>query len=367
MIEALGVRLAARLHDASSGASPGAVVKRLNSNSPWPFVIFFIIFLLCLPFLIYLSYTIGTVFPVLAIVTGQPKYESVPLEARDDAVGNGDDDDASKWQSPDAEVGGEPRSPPPTMTIRGLHRALYSISGVSSLLHALPTYIAVGSIRAVIYMALSSLRFLPGIVQEIIVSLLTLQLQTVCVHTVMTPPSSRMFWSRVPPFRRNLTATALPSLVLLVAVYLSVVVPLLLSGIWDTAALASTLSEISDAPQLLQSLPSAARVIGCCLLAIVSLAVFCIPAQAVLIRIQASLLPAPYQTIVPFDRSFGVSTAAADGVLSMREAWSSLAGSWRRLYLTYLQLFGLIVAGELAISLVAGLTVLLVSLIGNIV
>lgn len=60
-----------------------------------------------------------------------------------------------------------------------------------------------------------------------------------------------------------------------------------------------------------------------------------IPAQVVLTRVQASLLPGGKKTIVPFDRTFGMEKARERGYLTLMEAWASISGyEWVHIYTT---------------------------------
>ncbi|SCO01702.1 uncharacterized protein FFB20_11468 [Fusarium fujikuroi] len=61
-----------------------------------------------------------------------------------------------------------------------------------------------------------------------------------------------------------------------------------------------------------------------------------IPAYVVLVRVQASLLPADADTIIPFDRSFNgrIEPVVVGGLgyATVRDAWSSFSKSaWRRI------------------------------------
>ena len=71
------------------------------------------------------------------------------------------------------------------------------------------------------------------------------------------------------------------------------------------------------------------------------------PAHVVLIRKEASLLPAEDETIVPFDRTFGNRVVPGLTILSLRDAWKSFGcDAWRRVVMLHVKF--------LAITLVLG-------------
>lgn len=73
------------------------------------------------------------------------------------------------------------------------------------------------------------------------------------------------------------------------------------------------------------------------LVTIASAVLLVIPAEVILVRVQASLLPADADTIVPFDRSFGgkvePEVVTGRGYVDFQTAWVTFErASWVRLY-----------------------------------
>ncbi|KAI8625367.1 hypothetical protein F5Y19DRAFT_268766 [Xylariaceae sp. FL1651] len=151
--------------------------------------------------------------------------------------------------------------------------------------------------KVLITLPLRAIPVVPGPVWDIVVTLLTVQLQTVWVHVVITPPMAAPFWKRTVDFVTVFKATAVASVLYCAANELA------LLALWLTSQLLGmplTVADLQFGPsQLWKTIVS----LGV-MLAIKALAVT--PALVVLTRIQASLLPEGLETIIPVDRTFGV-------------------------------------------------------------
>lgn len=166
-------------------------------------------------------------------------------------------------------------------------------------------------------------------------------------HVVISKPSSKWWFSRVPSFRyilRVAPATAIWAL----AQELTVGLPAVLA------------KNLLDSPQagLVASPRSTGPVLAVTLLAIVAVAVatfvlIYIPAVVTLARVQASMLPETDEAIVPFDRTFdGKVVATADGGsgrLGLLDAWRTFGWVSRR---NLLKLLVQVFAFEMTIILV---------------
>ena len=186
-------------------------------------------------------------------------------------------------------------------------------------------------------------RFLPPIpilsagVSTLLASLALVQLSTAWVHIVMTTKSGRHFWQRLPPFKKTFNATARPVLLywlayqlcVWVTIALALVLDLELPGVWRPVEL----GDFDPAE------PRDGDAWRATLLAIVTLlwvAFIQLPAQVILIRVQASLLPVEDDTIVPFDRSFQGKVeplvVGGKGYVGIVDAWKTFSrAAWRRL------------------------------------
>ena len=158
--------------------------------------------------------------------------------------------------------------------------------------------------------------FLGQFAVNMLIAVLTANLQMAWVHIVISEPSSKRFYQRIPSFkdwRRIIPVAAFEYGVTLGAFYLPMMVTCGFSGLDDPAnfdlhasgAYVRAVASFSG-PALLSFLVS-------------------IPARAIFIRVAASMLPEDHEAIVPFDRSFGGKVVPAilggSGKLGIADAW----------------------------------------------
>lgn len=164
-------------------------------------------------------------------------------------------------------------------------------------------------------------------------TLATVQLSTAWTHIVITTPSPLQFWKRLPAFGKTFRATWLPVTAYWVATQITTLLPVLLGrafglGQWDPRH-PTSVPEYSG-----HAVWQSFLVI---LVTVASAVLLVIPAQVILVRVQASLLPADADTIVPFDRSFGgkvePEVVTGRGYVDFQTAWITFErASWHRLY-----------------------------------
>lgn len=288
-------------------------------------------FLVFAPVFVYISYTLGSVIPTLAMVedVSPPAYEPVALS---------DDGAPNKASSP-----GLPASAPLTSSLRATHRMLRSIDGFRSLFRG----IGLAAVLSLLSGTVESL-FAPivggfPLVGVILATLVLVQLEAAWVHIVISPPSPLAFWRRLPPFRRTAEATWRPVLTYGAALGVAQYVPELLKaalGIDDGS------SEPGRVPQWVQDGPVMAKLSAVFLVQLLLMLALVVPAQVALVRVQASLHAPEQDTIIPFDRSFGGKVDAAlvggKGYATMSEALSTFSKpAWIRLYGVYAKAFAL--------------------------
>lgn len=211
-----------------------------------------------------------------------------------------------------------------TASLRRVHALVRSLGSWRSVFHGLGTLIVVviatALLQAILAAPLYPLHLAP--LAAIPAHLALVQLHTVWVHVVITPPSRVPFWKRLPPFGKTFRATVRPIVLYAVAREVARGLPRL----------------IFLAPQA-QNSPLGLLFVPLVLLLWL---VVEIPAQIALVRIQASLLPPDEDPIVPFDRSFGgrvspvFSVGGAEGQggkthATLRDIWETLsrAAVWR--------------------------------------
>jgi len=295
-----------------------------------------------LPVMMMMNYTFQNIFPVLAMVEdpSPPAYEPVSLN----------DDTQSFVEDAAPKIANETgrRSMNDTLAVtssfRATFRAIRSIGGWISMFRGFACFLAmsVGSM----FVALTLSTFLPAIIAAPIGGVMFLQLYTTWVHIVISAPSAKSFWQRVPPLKTTFKATALPIALTFVAWEFShKLVPGLLANVlglnrWDSNN-PGTVPE-ADASDIWK-----AMVVF--ITAIVLKVFVTIPAQVVLARVQASLLPEEDETIIPFDRSFQGKLEPAivggKGYVTIKDAWATFSrASWIRLVKMYVKIFAVGVA-----------------------
>lgn len=288
-----------------------------------------------LPLFMTVNYTLQHVFPTLAIVEdpSPPAYE--PVSLNDDAQSLAEEnapvaDEAARGGSQARLV---------TSSVRSTYRTLTAISGFRSLFRGLACYFALTFASSVVFGILSS-TFVPSLIAAPISALALVQVYTAWTHIVISTPSSKTFWQRLPPFKKAFQATALPVVMFFFAKELSTFVPKML---------AYGMSMNLPNPKQPGVIPEGDKndiwkAVLVLLLALVMNIFLVIPTQVILTRVQASLLPDEDDTIVPFDRSFQGKVEPAivggKGFVTIKDAWQSFPrASWIRLVKLYVKIF----------------------------
>jgi len=180
-----------------------------------------------------------------------------------------------------------------------------------------------------------SIRFLPSllaILPQILLPLALVQLYTLWTHIVLTYPSTKSLWYRIPPFKATLRATG-PAL----AVFLAA-----------KALLRFALVSVYWNHHLRRRGILYPPFVGALILAAVCVEVIAlVPAHMVLTRVQASLLPADERTIVPVSEALrGGGNGGESEAVGMKEAWNTFEwGAWWKLGVLYAQVFVMVLFG----------------------
>ncbi|KAI5925244.1 putative ubiquitin conjugating enzyme [Camillea tinctor] len=300
----------------------------------WAWGVLFLDFIVFLPFFLVVNYTFQHVFSTLAIIEdpSPPAYE--PLSLNDDTQSFAED---NAPVADEAAAGGETRAV--TSSFRGIYRTLISVGGWRSLFRGGACWFAASMATAFLY-GIFTAAWVPALVAAPLSALALVQLYTAWTHIVISTPSPKRFWHRLPPFKKAFQATALPVVVYFLALELTSFLPKGLAYLigmttWD-ASQPGTIPE-GDVNDIWKAV----------IVLLVSLVLhifLVIPAQVVLTRVQASLLPEEDDTIVPFDRSFQSKVEPAivggKGFVSMIDAWKTFSrASWTRLVKLYLKIF----------------------------
>ncbi|KAK5998526.1 hypothetical protein PT974_00905 [Cladobotryum mycophilum] len=271
----------------------------------WGWIIFLIDALILIPVFIFVQYTITYVFPVFAIIENEnpPAYD--PIDISEDA-------------SP---------SPPLKRTLPSPKRLLKAHGGFRALFRGLFCAVAISVMTSFITLFYSNIPY--ATVASLVASLVLAQFSAAWVHIIITPQSPLPFWRRLPGFSRALTATWRPIILDWAAIQVAQLLPLalgLLMGVDFDDVRFAELANVSRISRIGNK--ETVYLTKCLIITLFStlLHIFAvIPAKVILIRIQASLLPAEQDTIIPFDRSFDgkVEPAVVGG-----RGWASISDAW---------------------------------------
>ncbi|KAI1092719.1 hypothetical protein F5B19DRAFT_453286 [Rostrohypoxylon terebratum] len=308
----------------------------------WGLGLIFLDILLFMPLILLVNYSLQHVFITLAIVEdpSPPAYEPVSLN-----------DDVQSFAEETAPLSDEAANAQPrliTSSLRSTYRTIKAVSGWRSLFRGIACYFFLGIATAFLYGILIG-TFIPSLLAAPVCAVALAQLYTGWTHIVISTPSSKTFWQRLPPFKKAFHATALPTCMYFFATELSTFVPRMLAY-----AMSMNLPDPKKPGVIPKGDVNDVWKGVILLLVALGLHVFLvIPTQVILTRVQASLLPDEDDTIVPFDRSFGGKVEPAivggKGFVTVKDAWQSFSrASWVRLVKLYVKIF----AVGLALALV---------------
>ncbi|KAI0158815.1 ubiquitin carrier protein [Pestalotiopsis sp. NC0098] len=316
----------------------------------WAFGIALIDVLIFLPFLLVVGYTFNNVFPVIAMIEdpSPPAYEPVSLNAETDSLA---EDMAAPVADESARGGQDTRAI--SSSFRSLHRTIKGISGWKSYFRGLGCWAALTVSTMFVYGIVSALPFIPAIVAAMISAIALVQLYCAWLHIVISNPSEKRFYQRLPPFRKAFQACALPTVIYFIALEMQSYIPKVLIGL-----MGMTTYDPSNPTQVPQPSASDSWKGFIVFLVTIALTVFVtIPAHVVLTRTQASLLPEEDETIVPFDRSFQGKLEPAiiggRGYVTIKDAWQTFSrASWIRLVKLYVKIFAATMAVYFGFALI---------------
>ncbi|KAI0802803.1 ubiquitin carrier protein [Xylaria sp. FL0064] len=304
----------------------------------WAWGIFAVNAIVFLPLFLIVTYTFQHVYPTLAIVEdpSPPAYDPVSLNEDGQSIAE------DGYITTDGAAAS--KTPAVTSSLRSTHRAVYAIAGWRSLFRGYGAYLFcnfVAAVAASVFIGVG----VPSFIAAPLVALAVAQPYAAWTHIIISTPSPKRFWQRLPPFKRTFKATAVPILLYVLASELASFLPrglaiLLHMNTWKPG-------QPNTLPQYQKD--DAWKGILVLLAALVVQVFLVIPTQVVLTRVQASFLPEDDDTIVPFDRSFGGKVEPAivggKGYVNMIDAWKSFSrASWVRLVKLYVKIFFIVVA-----------------------
>ncbi|KAI1764329.1 hypothetical protein GGR53DRAFT_324818 [Hypoxylon sp. FL1150] len=216
---------------------------------------------------------------------GPPAYEPVPFK---------DDPESEKLAkymdtTPSDEEGPVLQWRPTTSSLRSTYRLLRANRGWRGLWRGLDCAVVHGIFLGLITAAFRALPFGIDVVGFPVASLLTVQFGVAWTHSIIADADLSSFWHRLPPFGLAFRATALPTIVVMLATSVTNMIPTVVNG-------------LIPGNGVLQGLVMAGLWISFYIFLV-------IPAHVVLVRVRASLLPEGDRVLVPFDKALTLHRA----------------------------------------------------------
>lgn len=189
---------------------------------------------------------------------------------------------------------------------------------------------------------------------QFFISMLLATWQMAWVHIVISEPSPKRFYQRIPSYRKwiRIAPAVATETALTYAAFLMPMAIAQLAG-WTQVTEDPNRPDQTARKELIRFLTISA------LPAILALAVS-VPARVIFIRVAASMLPEEDESIVPFDRSFGGKVqpeiVGGSGKIGLMEAWNSFDWNSRVRFVKVVVKTAMIQAALLIVgmSLIAG-------------
>jgi hypothetical protein len=233
-----------------------------------------------------------------------------------------DDDHAPLNPEGTGDDGAEvPPQKPVTSGLRSTISHLTARAGRLAPFRGLLLYILTGIAISIITSPISATFQIYGsAVARFVAEILLSNLRVAWIHIVISEPSTKSLWSRIPSWRKTVVkiapAAALRSLASQVVTFIPLAIALS-TGVFDYSSGRSPAVTLSGG-------------LGLLALCLVLYVLIQVPAEVTFIRVAASMLPEDDETIVPFDRSFGGKVTpeivGGQGKIGIVDAWRSF--SW---------------------------------------
>ncbi|KAI9373441.1 hypothetical protein BJX61DRAFT_552205 [Aspergillus egyptiacus] len=269
------------------------------------------------------EYTYGLLVPTLAAVEdSNPEfYIRVENDPNSKPAGNSTDVEMEVATAPPAPI---------TSKLRTTIRHLRSRGGRCSPFRGFSMFfanLAAGRfLTSLLSMPTSSI--FVQLVMAMVSHILLANLHVAWIHIVISEPSRKRFYQRIPSFRslkKIVPAASLQILVELGAFYID-------------------------------ALKHYGKTFGIMSIGLLLAGLACVPANVIFVRVAASMLPDEDEAIVPFDRSFGGRVdpeVVGGGVLSIADAWKTFdRDGWKRYIMAHVKAMGIQVGVTMLFSVV---------------
>ncbi|KAJ5905007.1 uncharacterized protein N7473_001923 [Penicillium subrubescens] len=288
------------------------------------------------------EYTYGGVVATLAAVEDSNPDVYVRID-------NPPEEDPTKPFDPnEPELAAAARPQPVTSKLRTTIKHLRARAGFWSRFRGLAMYLTYGLARGIISSFLPSGSFITQFFVQSILSVLLSTWQMAWVHIVISEPSPKRFYQRIPSFRtwvKIAPAAALADV-------------LTAAGFFLPMAIASFAGWLESNNGNESSMVAACRYLVVMGVPALFAFLISIPARVIFVRVAASMLPEEDETIVPFDRSFGGKVqpqiVGGSGHIGLLDAWTTFDWAAR---VRFAKVIGKTVAIEVALGLLAGILI----------
>ncbi|KAH8690030.1 ubiquitin-conjugating enzyme/RWD-like protein [Talaromyces proteolyticus] len=184
---------------------------------------------------------------------------------------------------------------------------------------------------------------------QFIAELLVANLRVGWIHIVISEPSTKSLWSRLPAWRKTIWKIAPAAAIRSVASQVATFVPLLIAS---SSSLMASPSDIAPTTFVSSGLGLSALYLALYVL-------IQMPAEVTFIRVAASMLPEDDEAIVPFDRSFGGKVTpeivGGQGKIGIVDAWRSFNWGSR---MRFLNIVGRVFLLQMAVSFIFALVLI---------
>ncbi|KAL7931369.1 hypothetical protein V8C35DRAFT_310235 [Trichoderma chlorosporum] len=321
----------------------------------WSRVVLLVDLAILLPLFIIFNYTLPRVYPVFAIVQDKKQGEHDPI-----GLGNVADERAHNFNSIDNPNRINSSSP------AAIYRLLIDTDGFLANFRGFSCALLQGVVTA--YPVVIAARYVPwpfGFPARLLPALAMVQFSTLWLHLIISKPSPRSFWRRVPSFRRTFHATWRAVVIHWASVEITRWLPYWIASSMGVGWPCFNLLMPDNIYQFRIDIATGDMVLysKCALVILVTIIgsiCLVVPSQVVLMRIQASLLPIEDDAIIPFDRSFDgkvvPSVVGGRGYATMSDAFYTFTwSSWKNLAILSLKIIFLSLAliGFVALFLIA--------------
>ena len=256
-------------------------------------------------------------------------------------LGKYDDPDATLDSKVDQELLLVQQAPI-TSSFRSTLRHLRSVGGFRSRFRGFRVFAVTGVAGVWINQWIAyALPFMPFGTSEVITAVLLANLSMTWTHVVISSPSEKAWFRRVPSFQAW-KKVAGPTAIYAFAQQTAILLPVGLLVWMDLENISrEDTKKMSQHDRNMVALKSITVVIATIGMALV----VALPAKVAMTRVQASFLAEDQETIVPFDRTFNGRASEHDGIIGLVEAWKTFQPSSRmRLIKTYIKSFVIQVA-----------------------